>query len=510
MGTYILRRILLMVPTLIGITFLLFLLMALAPGGIGAGLFTPGGEAADNAQRAAQQAYLEDRYGLKDPVLVQYGRWLGRVSPIKFGDRDQLRPNGEVVRPPPAVREPPGWQWFVTSLPAEPAPGPSPLAGIADESERQREFDKILSGYLTLRIDSVRANGALSKTIEEYLTGKGVRNITNRDGDLRLDRVLANPPDKADPAFAAVAARWAATLAAYERAQAARAAAVAAFALKPYPEAGLAVIPGVVSVAWPDFGVSFARGRPVTQLIADALPVTLLINLIAFPIIYFIAIPCGVLAAVRKGTWIDSGLGATMLVLWSIPTVVASVLLVGFVANKEFLGWFPATGLSSAGSEAMPFLPGALADGTPSGGWLLDRLSHVVLPVLCLVYGGFAVLSKQTRAAMLDNFSADYVRTAKAKGVAEVNVILQHVFRNSLLPLITMFATVFPAMLGGSVVVERVFSIPGMGQLMVEAAQIRDRELILANALMIAVVTLVALLLADILYALADPRVAFK
>lgn len=509
MGTYILRRILLMVPTLVGITFLLFLLMALAPGGIGAGLFTPGGEASDNAQRAAQQAYLEDRYGLKDPVLVQYFRWLGRVSPIKFGERDLVRPNGEIVRPPAPIKEPVGWRWFVQSLP-RPGAVEAPLPASLDKGQRQRDFERLLSTYSTARIESVRANGALAKTIEEYLAGQGVKRVTNADGDLRLDTVDAYTPDLAAPEAAKVKSRWADALAAYEKATAAHALAEAAFAQRVYPQAGLAIIPGVVSLAWPDFGVSFARGRPVTQLIADALPVTLLINLIAFPIIYFIAIPSGVLAAVKKGTFVDSSLGAAMLVLWSIPTVVASVLLVGFVASKEYLGWFPATGLSSAGADVMPFFPGTLTDGTPSRGWLGDRLWHVVLPVLCLVYGGFAVLAKQTRAAMLDNFSADFVRTAKAKGVSAKDVVVNHVFRNSLLPLITMFASVFPAMLGGSVVVERVFSVPGMGQLMVEAAQIRDRELILANALMIAIVTLVALLLADILYALADPRVAFK
>src|SRR5690606_26526427 len=103
----------------------------------------------------------------------------------------------------------------------------------------------------------------------------------------------------------------------------------------------------------------------------------------------------------------------------------------------------------------------------PDGGWLpgyiLDTLWHICLPVLCLVYTGFAVLSKQTRAAMLDNFNADYVRTAKAKGVSAKDVIFRHVFRNSLLPLITLFVAIFPAMLSGSVIIEKIFSVPGMG-----------------------------------------------
>ncbi|HYE03601.1 MAG TPA: ABC transporter permease, partial [Phycisphaerales bacterium] len=123
--------------------------------------------------------------------------------------------------------------------------------------------------------------------------------------------------------------------------------------------------------------------------------------------------------------------------------------------------------------------------------------------------GGFAILSKQTRAAMLDNFNQDYVRTAKAKGVPGRDIVLRHVFRNSLLPLITMFATIFPAMLSGSVVVEKIFTVPGMGSLILDGINLRDRELVLANVLMIATVNLLALLLADILYALADPRITY-
>jgi peptide/nickel transport system permease protein len=265
------------------------------------------------------------------------------------------------------------------------------------------------------------------------------------------------------------------------------------------------LIPGAMWLGPPDLGVAFSRNRPVADLIAEALPVTLLLNLIAFPIIYLIAIPTGVLAAMKRGSWFDSASGALFLMLWSVPTVLAGVLLIGFVANKQYLGLFPVSGLHDTQAENWTFLPGA-----GSRGWLVDMLWHVALPVTCLVYGGFAVLSKQCRAAMLDNLSADYVRTAKAKGVPRMEVVIRHVFRNSLLPLITMFVGIFPAMLGGSVIVERIFSVPGMGTLILQAIDLRDREIILANTFMIACVNLLALLLADILYAVADPRVSYE
>jgi peptide/nickel transport system permease protein len=157
----------------------------------------------------------------------------------------------------------------------------------------------------------------------------------------------------------------------------------------------------------------------------------------------------------------------------------------------------------------MTYLP-TLIDGVWQRGYLIDLLWHIALPIACMVYGGFAILSKQTRAAMLDNFSADYVRTAKAKGVDSSTIVFAHVFRNSLLPLITMFATIFPAMFGGSVIIERIFNIPGRGSLIIEAIVLKDRELIMANAIIIATVNVLALLLADLLYAAADPRVSYS
>jgi ABC-type dipeptide/oligopeptide/nickel transport system permease component len=264
-----------------------------------------------------------------------------------------------------------------------------------------------------------------------------------------------------------------------------------------------------VSIAEPDLGQSFARQRPVKALISDALPLTLMLNMIAFPIVYTIAVPMGMLAATRNGTLFDTGSGTVFVALWSITTVWAGVMAIGFLANKEYLGMFPAGGLHDNDATRMTYLP-TLIDGVWQRGYLIDLLWHIALPIACMVYGGFAILSKQTRAAMLDNFSADYVRTAKAKGVDSSTIVFAHVFRNSLLPLITMFATIFPAMFGGSVIIERIFNIPGMGSLIIEAIVLKDRELIMANAIIIATVNVLALLLADLLYAAADPRVSYS
>ncbi len=507
MGTYILRRLLLMIPTLIGITFLLFMLVALAPGGIGAALRVSGGGQVESGQKQMMEAYLEDRYGLGDPVPVQYVRWLGRISPIKFGDRAQVSLRGERVSAPKPIKDPVAWKWFVEELPGVPEVGHEWAQGASDE-ERGLIYAKALEEYVAARAASVGAAAVFEQEAARLLKDTGHADIV--DFRNRIEKGPANrvTPDRTHELWPRVEELGQRMMAAYTRAQDARGRLQAVFAAKPFDEAGVPIIPGALYVDWPDFGVSMTRGQPVLDLIGNRLPVTLLVNCIAFPIIYLIAIPGGMLAAVKQGKWQDTLLGGLFVAFWSVPIVWAGVLAAGYLANDRYLGWFPVAGLHSNDSDRMLFLP-SFTDGFKPG-FVLDTLWHLVLPVACLVYGGFAVLSKQTRAAMLDNFNADYVRTAKAKGVASNHIIFRHVFRNSLLPLITMFATVFPAMLSGSVVIERIFSIPGMGSLAIEAIYLRDRELLLANALMIAAVNLFALLLADILYAIADPRISYK
>lgn len=505
MSTYIIRRLLLMIPTLFGITFLVFMIIAMSPGGVGAALkVQAGGTMTSQRSVAVLEAYLQDRYGLDDPAVVQYLRWLGRVCPIKFGQRDQIAPDGSTIRPPREVREPMLWRWYADQLPepkrAERGEAPDdPIAAYKAANGR----------YASARQQFVAARTLAEQAIGRYAAAAGLERAVTPDGKPRAGRLKGHSPDRLLPEWADVEARGAEAIAAYVAAREARFELIAAFRDKPYPQAGFPIIPGLLSVAAPDFGVAYSRGRPVGELILTALPVTLMLNLIAFPIVYLVAIPGGMLAATHRGSILDVGMGGLFIALWSVPVVLAGTLAIGYLASPDYLGAFPVAQLHSAASDSMPFLPGHAADGAFVPGYLLDTLWHICLPVLCLVYTGFAILSKQCRAAMLDNFNADYVRTAKAKGVPEKDLVLRHVFRNSLLPLITMFVTIFPASLAGSIIVERIFTVPGMGSLIIEAINLRDRELLLANTLMIGIVNLLALLLADILYALADPRVAY-
>ena len=224
--------------------------------------------------------------------------------------------------------------------------------------------------------------------------------------------------------------------------------------------------------------------------------------------VYGTGIVTGIFAARRKGSWYDTTVGISQLGTWSVPTIWAGVMLIGLLANREYIKMFPTSGLHDADAMMMSFLPHHAAAGWERG-WLLDTLWHLVLPVVCLSYGGSAFLMKLTRGSVLENLSADYVRTARAKGVDESTILYRHVFRNSLLSLITVAASILPALLGGSVIVESIFSIPGMGRLGVESVQFRDREVVLAVTLIGGLVGLMSQILRDILYAIADPRVSY-
>ena len=501
-----------MIPTILGITFLVFMLLAMSPGGIGAALRVSNGQM-DQTKAALQEAYLEDRYGLDDPPIVQYVRWLGRISPIKFGTRDRVKPSGELVRPPKELKDPPlKDSWFKElSVPdAERAEIALKHATLdpadGDEIPKITAYKIAHKHYAKARAGYVVARKTLEKSLTRYGEEVGISGLVGTDGKLDFSKLVSLQPDTSAESWGKVQVAGLDLLRAYHNAEAARQREVRAFIAGPYPEDGVGF--SKLSLAWSDLGTAFSRSRPVKDLILEALPVTLLLNLVALPLIYLIAVPSGMLAARYRGSWFDIASGACFVAFWSIPTIWAGVMAIGYLADNEQLGWFPVSGLHGNTAEAMTFLPSKGVNGWTAG-YLFDTLWHVALPVACLVYTGFAVLAKQTRAAMLDNFSQDYVRTAKAKGVSDRVVMWRHIFRNSLLPLITIFVTIFPAMLSGSIVVEMIFSIPGMGSLILEAITLRDRELILANTFMIAIVNLLALLLADLLYAAADPRVTY-
>ncbi len=248
-----------------------------------------------------------------------------------------------------------------------------------------------------------------------------------------------------------------------------------------------------------DFGDSIKHHRPVIDLIQERVVITLTLNLISFAIVYAISLPLGTLAAVRHKRFFDRFSSVILFMLWSLPSMWLGQMLIGYFCGPGFVNWFPSSGLSSNAADQYPFFP-----------WLWDRLWHLVLPVICMSYAGFAYLTKQVRAGMLDTLRMDYIRTARAKGLPERIVIFRHAFRNSVIPVITIMATLLPSMIAGSVIIESIFSIPGMGLLAFEAITTRDYNVVMAVATIAGMLNLVGMLLADIAYAIADPRISFE
>jgi microcin C transport system permease protein len=358
MYSYILRRLLLMIPTLIGITVVTFGVMAFSPGGLTAVLTNQEG-GLDPRARQAMHEYFERKYGLGKPPVVQYFMWLNLVSPV--GQKDV------------------GTGW----------PGP-----------------------------------------------------------------------------------W---------------------------RVGFKV---------PDLGTSYIAHRPVLDMIEESLPTTLLLESISTVLILGISLWAGIAAAKRRGGVADVAGGSFLLGLWSVPPVWAGVMLIGYLANKNILHWFPTGALHDIRAEDMNFLP--TFSGGFQRGWLLDSMWHLFLPIVCFTYGGLAFTAKITRAAMLENLNMDFVRTARAKGLSERVIIYRHALRNSLIPLITTFAALLPSLIGGAVIVETIFSLPGMGKLTVDSSFQKDQQLVLSTTLVAAVLGLVSYLIADILYVVVDPRVSYE
>ncbi len=245
-----------------------------------------------------------------------------------------------------------------------------------------------------------------------------------------------------------------------------------------------------------DFGRSFVDDELVLDKMAKALPITIGLNLLAIFIIYTVSLPLGIFAAVRRAKTFDNVSSLVLFVLYSVPNFWLATLLIMFFSSARNFDWFPSGGLHSSDPWSMSFWP-----------WLFDLGWHLVLPVTVMVYAGFASLSRYVRTSMLESLSQDFVRTARAKGLHETVVVLKHAFRNALVTIVTLIGNLLPRLFGGSVIVEYIFSIEGMGKLSFDAILSRDYPVIMAITTIAAVLTLFGILVSDLLYGVVDPRV---
>jgi peptide/nickel transport system permease protein len=247
-----------------------------------------------------------------------------------------------------------------------------------------------------------------------------------------------------------------------------------------------------------DFGEEFSRpGVAISGELWRRLKITIPLTLISVLLSYLLALPLGILSAVKQGSWTDRITTFFLFMLYSLPTFWVGLLLI-LAFGASGLDWLPILGLHDKDAGELS-----------RWDWWVDFARHAILPIATLTYGGLAYLSRQMRVGMLETVRQDYIRTARAKGLAEKTVVMKHAVRNSLIPVITVFAQILPLLIGGSVIVETVFDIPGMGLYAFEGLLKRDYNVVMATTTVSALMTMVGFLVSDVLYAVVDPRISY-
>lgn len=248
-----------------------------------------------------------------------------------------------------------------------------------------------------------------------------------------------------------------------------------------------------------DFGDSFTYEEPVTDVIKSKFPVSLQFGVASLFLVYLVSIPLGIMKARRAGQPFDHITGLILYFTYSIPPLVLGIFLIVFFAGTSYLNWFPIGGLKSDDYEYFT-----------TWGKIADRMWHFVLPLICYMIGSFTQLTMLMRNSMLDVIKSDYVRTARAKGLSERKVIYKHALRNALIPIATGLSGFFGLFLAGSLIIEQIFNLDGIGLLGYQSILSRDYNVIMGLTFISALILLFGRLFSDIVYVLIDPRIDFK
>jgi len=255
----------------------------------------------------------------------------------------------------------------------------------------------------------------------------------------------------------------------------------------------------LASFAQFDLGKSFMHNKGVWQLIKEKLPVSISLGMWTMLLTYLISIPLGVAKAVREGSRFDTTTTLLVLVGYALPGFALGVLLIVLFAGGTFLDWFPLRGLTSDNWDTLSW-PARIR----------DYLWHLVLPLTCYGIGSFAIVTMLTKNTFVEEIRKQYVLVARAKGLSERRVLFKHVFRNALIPIVTGFPAAFvTAFFAGSILIETLFSLDGLGLLSYEAIVRRDYPVVLGNLYFFTLIGLVVKLIGDLMYVVVDPRVQF-
>ena len=498
MTTYIIKRIFLMIPTFFFIALLTFIVLNLAPGRPGQSQAGQSGmQQADSMEARESYRIFKEQFNFDKPVLfnTRYGlgesdvrehvsimsRFSQPVCP-KEGDRPEgcleadARPTSAAVITAQETLE----DWGEYSVPG--------LLALAKNStdiyERRVAVNTLAQNARRKLINEYGRD--ISKEQREENSRIKVENDTTRrwvaDADSKpedIDRLVA---EKWDPWFAKNKARFEYT----------GGDKMAIF----FTDTRFAKYMG--NLVRFDFGVSHVDKQPVLGTILDKLKYSISLSLISILLAYFISVPLGVWSAYRQHTPADNAVTVALFMLYSLPSFFVAVVLLELFTIGEPFSVFPTEGFGDS-------MTGELT----AWGQLKRITWHLVLPVICLTYRSLASLSRYARTGVLDVIRADYIRTARAKGLTEGMVIVKHAVRNGMIPILTLLGSLLPALIGGSVIIEVIFNIPGMGLYLFESIKALDYNAIMAVLLISTLLTLFGLLASDLSYALVDPRISF-
>jgi peptide/nickel transport system permease protein len=484
-GNYLLKRLLLMIPTLVGISLVVFVIMVAAPGRPGEkaqsfGEQNPSADPTKEKSQGESQRLFRRQFALDRPVFWNYYPWLGRAdvqAAVKTASEPVEASSVKAKREAKERLE--DWGYFAVPSLVEILRTP----GLAPQEQSDALY--------WLRTNATRlAVQPYGRTLDEATLRQNDEWIAENARLAKWGWRRDDPPERR----AEVIGLWSAW---YEENKARWPTGTASRLVTGLFDTQFATYWN--NLLHFDFGISHVHKRPVLTLIGERLPITILLSGLATLIAYFLAIPLGILSAVRPYTRTDRVMTVTLFLLYSLPSFFIGTVVLQALTIGQPWKWFPNSGWRGEG-----------AFGLDTWAQLRDVLWHITLPLVVSTYGGLAALSRYARTGMLDVVRSDYVRTARAKGLSEGTVILRHAARNGMMPVVTLLGGILPSLIGGSVFVEYVFNIQGMGLLTIEAITSRDYNIIMAESLIVAVLTLVGILISDLLYAAMDPRISFK
>lgn len=472
---YTLKRLLLTIPTFFFISLLLFLVLNIAPGRPGAAAGGGDGERGNQEQKESYRIFKE-QFNLDKPILL----------------------NTRFALEQSEVRE-----LLVTGFNLEGDPSAAQRIEAQDNLE---DYGNYLVRHLVPLLDDADP-GVRQVTADTLTVATQMRFVNERRGDVKAAREKNRGISKQNTAVkqwrwdddateaqqAEVIASWKSWYADNE----------GAYTYTGKEKTWAFFLDTRFAKYWSnlmhlDFGVSTADRRPVFETVLSKLKYSLSLTFTSVILAYAISVPIGVFSAIRQGTKIDAAVTVVLFIMYSLPTFFTGTVLLRLLTEGEPVSWFPTGDFQTMTSD--PMTTWAL---------LKDILWHLVLPIATYTSVSLATLSRYARAGVIEVIRADYIRTARAKGLSEPVVIIKHAVRNGMIPILTLLGGLLPALVAGSVVIEVVFNIPGMGQYIFQSINLRDYNAVMAVLLTSSFLALIGILISDLSYAFVDPRISF-